>query len=173
MLVYELLAQRWSKALEIIALLPQAPHSAVLQYLLTGFRSIAGLLADDALLADSFLRRPAYEIMSMKSSSESVGGNASFVNAFEEDAKARFQEIRSMPRKVEILRLNLDYLVKFAGSYRPTVEDGYLQLAFKLLGNSYDQEAGIVPPEHDLLRVLQRLDLRLSDRLNFAVRLLG
>lgn len=172
MLVYELLAQRWNKALEITATLPKAPHLAVLQYLLTGFRSVASLLADDEQLADHFLRRPTHDIVAMKLSSDSVGGNAAFVNAFEEDSRAKFQEIRSTPRKVEILRLNLDYLVKFAGTYRPAVEDGYLQLAFKLLGNTYDQE-GLVPPEHDYLRLLLRLDLRLPDRLNFAVRLLG
>lgn len=70
--------------------------------------------------------------------------------------------------------MNLDYLVKFAGAYRPAVEDGYLQLAFKLLGNACDQEAGaILPLEQDYLRLLLRLNIRLPDRLNFAVKLLG
>jgi hypothetical protein len=84
----------------------------------------------------------------MKLSSESVGGYASFVNIFEEEARAKFHEIRSIPRKVEILKVNMDYLVKFAGAYKPVVEDGYLQLAFKLLGNSHDQEGTNTSPPY-------------------------
>lgn len=44
-----------------------------------------------------------------------------------------------MPRKVEILKINLEYLVKFTQSYRPKTDDSYIQLAFKFLGNSIDQ----------------------------------
>ena len=111
----------------------------------------------------------------MKLSTESIGGYASFVNIFEEDARVKFHEIRNFPRKVEILKVNLDYLVKFAGAYRPVVEDGYLQRAFKLLGNSYDQEGTNTSPpyDQDYLKLLLRLDLKLSDRLNFAAKLLG
>lgn len=173
-LVYDLLDRRWGKALEAVAATPKAPYSAPLEYILNGFRSICSLLAEeDRQLVEHFMGRPTFEIVAMKMSSDSVGGSGSFINVFEEDARARFHEIRSIPRKVEILRTNFDYLVKFAGTYRPSVQDGYLQLAFRLLGNSCDQEGASLSQEHDYLRLLLRLDLRLSDRLNFAARLLG
>jgi hypothetical protein len=83
---------RWGKALEIVAALPRAPHSAALEYILNGFRAISTLLMgeEEKLLADHFLNRGMHEIIAMKLSSESVGGYANFVNAFEEDVKTKF-----------------------------------------------------------------------------------
>ena len=173
-LVYDLLKHRWDRALEAVTAMPRAPHSAALEYILTGFKAVAALLPEEERqLRDHFMGRPTHEVLLMKMSSESVGGTGGFINVFEEDQRTRFHDIRSLPRKVEILRVNLEYLVKFAGAYRPAVKDGYLQLVFKLLGNACDQEGGIVPADQDYLQLLLQLDLRLSDRLNFAAKLLG
>lgn len=116
--------------------------------------------------------RTTHEI-SIKLSSESVGGYYNFLNVFEEDAKTKFAEIRSVPRKVEIMKVNLNYLVKFAGSYHSTIEDNYIKLAFKILGNSLDQELSIASEEQDFMKIMLNLDINLSDRLNFATKLLG
>jgi hypothetical protein len=81
--------------------MPRAPHSAALEYILSGFRAVSNLLVEEERqLAEHFMGRPTYEVHIMKLSSESVGGYASFINVFEEDARAKFHEIRSVPRKV-------------------------------------------------------------------------
>jgi len=44
-----------------------------------------------------------------------------------------------LPKKVECLRMNLEYMVKFASKYKVSKGDDYMTLAFKILGNFVDQ----------------------------------
>lgn len=69
-----------------------------------------------------------------------MGGAGSFVNTYEEDAKTRFSEMRSLPKKIDCLKVNLEFLINFASRYEVRSNDDYIMLAFKLLGNSVDQE---------------------------------
>jgi hypothetical protein len=134
---------RWNKAIEITASLPRTTQTATLEYILNGFKAISSLLTEEEkFFSEHFLGRNTHDI-TIKLSSESVGGYFNFLNVFEEEARVKFLDIRGIPRKVEILRVNLDYLIKFAGSYKPTTDDNYLQLAFKILGNNLDQEQSI------------------------------
>ena len=83
--------------------------------------------------------RSTFPITFKNSSLDSIGGSFAFINIFEEDSKNKFKEIRATPRKVECLKMNLDYLANFASKYKVKNGDDYLVLAFKLLGNIVDQ----------------------------------
>lgn len=68
--------------------------------------------------------------------------------------------------------MNLDYLVNFAARYEVTSKDDYIVLAFRLLGNSLDQDESITDPSKDYSKILVNLNLKIYDRLNFAIKLL-
>lgn len=138
-LFYELLLLRWNKALELISCFEMTPEVTTLQYIIMCFKAVSSLLTDeDKSLTEHFMGRASHEIK-VKQSSESVGGMGSFVNVLEDDSKTKFWEIRSLPKRVECLKINLDFLVKFTNNYIIRTEDCYLQLCFLFLGNKCNQ----------------------------------
>ena len=137
--VYEILNCRWAKALQLVGNLPKTLETSALLFILRGFKTLDDLLRQEGqYFQDHFLNRPKFQII-YKASSDSIGGLFVYLNVFEEESKKKFKELKSFPRKVECLRMNLDYLVKFAGSYEVASGDDYLVLAFRLLGNQWDQ----------------------------------
>ena len=82
--------------------------------------------------------RAKFPIM-YKASSDTIGGLSPMLNIFEEEGKHAFRDLRVLPKKVECLRMNLEYMVKFAGKYKVRKGDDYIALAFKILGNLSDQ----------------------------------
>lgn len=139
-LIYELLASQWSKALDIVDGLEKTLEVKTLAFILKGFKSIENIINEaNPTVKSQFLERDRHQI-NFKSSSESVGGAGSFVNTYEEDAKTRFSEMRSLPKKIDCLKVNLEFLINFASRYEVRSNDDYIMLAFKLLGNSVDQE---------------------------------
>lgn len=77
-----------------------------------------------------------------------------------------------MPHKVECLKMNLDYLVNFASRFEVKSKDDYIVLAFHLLGNSCDQDEAVTDDSKDYSKILLNLNLKIYDRINFAMRLL-
>lgn len=141
-------------------------------FVLKGFKAMEMIIAEESQLFEGqFLNRDKYEI-SFRSSSESVGGTGNFVSVFEEDSKTKFLELRSLPRKVECLKMNLDYLTTFASRYEVTQSDDYVKLAFHILSNSMDQDDTVSDPLKDFSKILIKLNLKIYDRLNFATKLL-
>lgn len=70
--------------------MPRTTQTATLEYILNGFRAISALFTEeDRFLSDHFLERSKYDI-SIKKSSENVGGYYNFVNVLESDAKEKF-----------------------------------------------------------------------------------
>ena len=115
--------------------------------------------------------RARFPIM-YKASSDSIGGPSPLINIFEEEAKHAFRDLRVLPKKVECLRMNLEYLVKFAGKYKVSNGDDYIVLAFKILGNLIDQNELHPYPDKEYSKILTHLNLKINDRLNFASKLL-
>lgn len=68
--------------------------------------------------------------------------------------------------------MNLDYLINFAARYEVISKDDYIVLAFRLLGNSLDQDEVVADPAKDYSKILVNLNLKIYDRINFAIKLL-
>ena len=107
-LIYEILFMRWEKAIEIITTIQKSTEIAALHYILKGFKTIHHLLnQDEKTLTDYFLARNCHQINFKLSSSDSVGGYFNFINILEEQSRSKFIEIRNIPRKAEIVKINL------------------------------------------------------------------
>jgi hypothetical protein len=171
-IIYEILASRWEKASHYASELPKSLEVSTLQFVLKGFRTIEQLLQqENSYFQDHFMNRESFRI-AVKVSSDSIGGPFVFINLFEEESAKKFKEIKALPRKVECLRMNLEYLVNFAAKYHVKEGDDYITLAFRLMGNLIDQNEPILDYNKDYAKILTKLDLKLSDRLNFATKLL-
>ena len=115
-------------------------ETSTLEFVLRGFQTIESLIGQESqYYQDHFMSRTAFPIVFKNSSLDSIGGSFAFINIFEEESKNKFKDIKATPRKVECLKMNLDYLANFASKYRVKNGDDYLVLAFKLLGNTVDQ----------------------------------
>ena len=131
---------RWHKAISIVKSMKRTLETSTLQFILKGYLTIESLMGQEGqYYQDHFMNRNNFPIIFKNSSLDSIGGSYVFINVFEEESKAKFKEIKAIPRKVECLKMNLDYLANFASKFKVRNGDDYLVLAFKILGNTVDQ----------------------------------
>lgn len=133
-MLYELLALKWSRALEWLGQVPRTPETATLEIVIGGYRSVWGVLAeDDRGIGNYFLDREMFQV-------RVDGSRGGYLSLLEEEGRRRFSEVEALSSRIHIVKQNIEFLSRFAGSYQPQTTDSYLQLAFRFLSNDTDQE---------------------------------